>query len=450
MLGMLAVAWCGGCLATPRPRCDEIKATRGLDSGPWALLDELALDRPDDANVLAGIDDIRLVDLDGDGRSELLLNHRGARNRLYVSRAGYCGGYGPLEAVDLQGPLTSTGAWEEVDFLLADVDGEGGPELVWNVREPDRNLAYVGRLDPDQPDRASVRGGSRLDLGDPDWRKLAPTVLDVDHDGFDDVVWTSSDGSVCAAVAYGDASAQLLPRAPLQCFDVVDIAATMSDPPHELADHWSEYVQSHTLSGDVNADGQREIWFNFYRIVPNSLFAVQHAPEKDQLVPVAGSMRAEWLTWEAYEPLVGNVDGQHGDDAVWIAASWVSAAVYRTVSTAEGSFDALTERDMLMGGSEASVQLVHTNHDGRPDLLHLRPEGADWLVTLRPGSADGDFSLEEGDPLLEPTRLPIVAKQPRVHVSDVDGDGLDDLVFVEAREQTFRVQIALAAPGGTP
>ena len=455
LLGGLA-GCIAGCIAERAPRCEEIKAA---DGGRWALQDEAVLARPEGADVATGIDDLRLHDLDEDGRADLILNHRGARNRLFVARAGYCGTYEPFREVVLEGPLSEDDDWASADLLVADVDGAGAPELVWNVRTISESVVYVGRLDPADPGRASVRGGLPLELGPTDWRQLNPYVADLDHDGLDDVFWTRSDNDLCAGVAYGDPSAQLIVRGPLQCWPLEDFLGLLEDPPHDLAEYWDLPVRTRTLVGDRDADGQPEVWWNAYRTSPNALLLVAHDPTADALRPVAASVRREWPSWGDFAGLVGNVDAAHGDDAVWVRGTFEDARIYQTLTTEDGRLEADATRGSLAGGPRAVVFVGPLDHVPGDDLVHLRPDGVTWVVTVQAGAADrglvGTVDQEDEEdeedeeaPAPPAVRLPVEATLP--HLADADGDGLEDLVFLETRSASVRVRVALSTPGGAP
>jgi len=118
------------------------------------------------------------VDLDGDGHEDLVSVARGRLRVLFADGAGRF--VAPSDGSALTG-LLGVGA-----LTIADVDGDGGPELFLSMqRGPHALLAFDGVT---FHDRAAAAGLADLGpIDDADWR-------DVDADGDLDLVATSAEG----------------------------------------------------------------------------------------------------------------------------------------------------------------------------------------------------------------------------------------------------------------
>ncbi|MBX2796717.1 MAG: VCBS repeat-containing protein [Myxococcales bacterium] len=441
---LLVVIATTGCVAARQLPCEERKDQLAEEGVAW--LDPVALGRPSGTDV--GIDDLRLLDVDADGRADLLLNHRGFENQLFVSRGRACGDFGAFEPVTLDGPIADGQSWPEAQLLTAFLDRDERPELVWNLRDGSDNVVYVGRFDEDNLRRLAVRGGQSLSDESPSWDNTTPVVGDVDGDRRDDVVWTTVDRSVCMFVAFGTDTTSLVPEGGVQC---LGLDAFLPEMDLSNLDKSNKYILkrpgalARPYLADADYDGRDELWLNYMQNGPNMIVNAPFDVATRQFVVGTGSVRPGGY-WCRYDTLVGNTDGEYGDDLVWVQSTQDWAQLLTTLSDPEGALvRRLAHVWLRAAGDAASSRLAQLNADDIPDLVVT--DGAE--VHVRFGTADGRFG--DTDPPAKEPRVDRLWRHPSPtpedaapEVADVDGDGLDDLVWLRIDEEEFTVQVALS------
>lgn len=124
-------------------------------------------------------------DFDGDGRQDLLWNAFGSSmpNRAFVALA-QDGGFHYAEGVTL-GPARWSNAWT---VRVADVNGDRADDLVFNILTSMTNLLAVALSNRDGTFDADHRFSHRT----ANWLGYRTFVADVDGDGLNDIIWNGA------------------------------------------------------------------------------------------------------------------------------------------------------------------------------------------------------------------------------------------------------------------
>jgi hypothetical protein len=126
-----------------------------------------------------------IADVNGDGRDDLVFNHRsGSLNTAYVGLGNVDGTLTPTVAVTH--PESVAEGWGNYDLLIGDVDADNDDDLVWSHRGQN-NVTYVALSDGDgtftypAPFTHPAMG----------WGPYLARAADVDGDRRADLVWNS-------------------------------------------------------------------------------------------------------------------------------------------------------------------------------------------------------------------------------------------------------------------
>lgn len=187
-----------------------------------------------------GYPTVHVVDLNSDGRDDL----------LWPGLDGTSLGVYPALAVgETEGNIFSylpntrpgSGDWSVYDFLVGDIDGGLGEDVVMvgPRNAPDRVYRYVGNGSGGFSFKASQITPFQEDS------PLVYRLLDVNGDGTDDLLMNKMDTVNRSYIGLGTASAE---------FDFSPIPQT-----HPAVDNWSQFD---ILVGDVNGDGREDVIYN--------------------------------------------------------------------------------------------------------------------------------------------------------------------------------------------
>jgi hypothetical protein len=125
------------------------------------------------------------ADVNGDGRMDLVFNERRsspALNRVHVAFAQASGGF--TLAAPATHPDAPAEGWETYTVVAADVDGDGRDDLVWNHRNT-HNVVYAGM----STGAGAFAFRSRQQHVNSGWSNYTLVTGDMNGDGRTDLVW---------------------------------------------------------------------------------------------------------------------------------------------------------------------------------------------------------------------------------------------------------------------
>jgi hypothetical protein len=380
-------------------------AAAGLPGTPAHAAGATPPDFPSPYRVVPAFDPIpaaativlRVVDLDGDGRDELLaLNSHEKRLLLYR----------PDPGLGLVAERTWVSTGIPRDVAVADIDADGRLDLVVVEDEPGVVVLHRGRggFDFGEREEYGVAG-----------RPRSPLILDVDNDGAIDIL-IGNDERHQIALLYPGARESRYPRRSLPVSIVPRILTAL----HLDADTRLDLIVTDYRSGSRSVQANRG--FGFF--------------EQRQTLP--GPARAT-------APFVVDVNGDGRADLVDTDRPPTLGV---TLNGGAGLFEGSAEL-RLAPGIESPTPL-DWNRDGRTDWLGTT--GCDHRVVLQLATPTGDF-----DPPLFARTAPCARM---VVAADLDGDEFPEVIALSATRGHMAIhfgrelrepavsEIALAHPVG--
>ncbi len=191
--------------------------------------------------------DVATGDIDGDGRSDLVWNHLGATNQVRIGFGKPDGTFDDMSGVRVTMPTDPAGGWNGFTLVVADMNGDGKADLVWNRIFGGTNETWVAiskgdgtfTLEPVHVRSESQAVDTALDVS------AARVVAKSGAPTPRDLLWhstTATGTTVVASVFGGDGT--ITDRAPLS------LAAPSNG--------WSPWVNA-SMIGDVTGDGTDDI-----------------------------------------------------------------------------------------------------------------------------------------------------------------------------------------------
>jgi hypothetical protein len=372
-------------------------------------------------------------DFNGDGRDDLVWYH------TVSGTAQVAVGFGQADATfDIQPswahPATPVEGWGNgYQLVVADVDGDGLDDLVWNRRQNGEaiNAIYVAFSNGDGTFRAQARLEHPAQNWANGWRLH---VGDMDGDGLDDLVWTLVNDSghyVHIALSRGDGTFTFAPRQ------------------STLGAGWPPYV---ARLGDVNGNGRDDIVWNSTGIARNRIYVSRS--NGDGTVTLQDYDEFSEIGFSNYTGYAGDFNRDGRMDLLWInIAARPDIPIHRALGGADSRFLHLGWVG-VPHPHPADHTALHTligdfNGNGGDDLLwNVRGVGLNHLyLGLSNVDAEFDFTPLDQEHPASASGEDWTAFAGGVLVLDVNGDGMDDVVWNE-RAGTNRIYVARAKPVG--
>ena len=277
----------------------------GFSQGNGLFSYSEVVEHPDAGRFGWGTYDVMVADINGDDMDDLVWNHLGDSNEVYV---GLSNGDGTFDWKDRlhhpNGPGWNTA---EYKLLRADLDNDNADDLIWNSVATGLNRTYVGMSNGD---------GTFEWLGPYDrgtgWGKYDVFIGDVNADGRDDIVWNvlhlNTHNRTYWSVSNGD--------------------GTFSNEGHwtYTFSGWETY-NNHV--GDINGDGRDDMIFNRETWTANGV----HRSLSDGTGLTQQSFQSlPDVTVSGYVSHVADVNGDGRDDMIFnkldtINETWVGSRI---------------------------------------------------------------------------------------------------------------------------
>lgn len=376
---------------------------------------------------------------------------------LAVALAGCSGLGGDVEEISLDACDDAT---HPIDVVTADLTGDGRDELVVSCQP------ISGGWDPGAVEVYTVDGDgfARAHSTTFDTAPASVAVGDLDADGIPDlVVSVSGSHERTLAVLLGDGDAGFvqavdhvtpgeLGRATLH--DLTGngaLDAVMPDNNALLAnDGTAEQPGPFTGEGLVSMDAMYDL--SLADLDGDGRLDTAHVDQQRATIVVYPNEGTEHLEFplpdDARDVHEVEAGGDLDDDGsldlvVSTQTADLDSDVWLLLSDGADGWRASDPLDGLSGRRPAQVLATDLTGDGHLDLVKVpmaEPDEDDYELSILPGNGDGTFG--------EPDRIDVDGFPYRVKVSDLTGDGDDDLVFVRMDEDGNGIGVLRTDNGG--
>lgn len=291
---------------------------------------------------------VRTGDITGDGRIDLVWYSLDRPYRVYTAVATTSGGFTFPERTQLP-ELLST----DFQLVLADVDADGAKDLVWNRTNQNSNRTWIAASDRNGGFR--LTGMMPLDNSQgAGWAPYQLLVLDNNNDGRDDLIWNARTGSNRSylGVAKPNLTLDFRPAFDLPFPGTNWVGTTMR------IGHFSGPGYGHPLWYRSEASSAT-VWRAFSN---DGLYA--NAPP--QVMP------ASEIGPGPHRGLVGDVDGDGKDDLIWNHVNGHGTALMVSRGTSGPLFDTswpVQQHPDPAAWDGTATMVGDINGDGRADVL---------------------------------------------------------------------------------
>ncbi|HEY7236236.1 MAG TPA: FG-GAP-like repeat-containing protein, partial [Gemmatimonadaceae bacterium] len=349
------------------------------------------------------------ADVNGDGRMDLVFNERRtgpALNRVHVALANSDGTF-TLEA-PADNPNDPAEGWENYTLLVADIDGDGRDDLVWNTLGA-ANVVYSAMTNGD----GSFVWRDRQQHLNNGWTGFKATTGDLNGDGKTDILWSNAGSSSSALRTYFGLAQ------PDSSFSMIT----------NFVDQSGDY-SGYSPPVTANFDGAKgdDFVVNALSATYNNSHVALFSPTSPTTGTLAFPPAVVYTSdgWDTYTMRVGDIDGQHGADLVFVSTTF--GAIHRAINNGSGTFAIQPYQNDGLKTGPIEPFVADFNNDGRADLLMVHRTASLNELAVGFGLADGKFSFPAGTQTHPAT--PAVGWLPfQIFVGDVNGDGKADVVW---------------------
>jgi len=349
--------------------------------------------------------DTRLADINGDGRQDLVWNHRSvSANQLAVALGQADGTFAaPVAATH---PAAAAEGWGNYDFETGDFDGDGKADAAWNHRGS-LNKSYI-----------ALSTGSGWTFGavqqrpEGGWTAYRWLVMDTNGDGKDDLVYSNLGTTNRTYVSFSNGDGTL------------DVTQSFHQP---AVGGWTAYA---AFRGDVNNDGRADLIFN--TVGPdqgNFLYTGRYNADGRTytLSPAQGHYTA--CCWQSYQRLTGDFNGDGRTDMFWSNAAGGARALHGGLANGSGGWSYLSPwvAIPLESSGNFTALVGDIDGDGFSDIIWNQLSATTNKVQTGRGKSDGRPEISPAEQV-----HPALTNwsQATSFVGDVTGDNRDDLVWV--------------------
>ena len=377
-----------------------------------------------------------VADVNGDEKDDLILNHRGDENELMVALGQADGSF---RFTDAQTHPDNPGeGWGSYQARLVDVNNDEKEDIIWNSLQYDAstgsgfNRTYValskgdGSFEfitvQDRPETDNWSAGFDLLVGD------------MNGDEYDDLIWNlTTNGLNRTYISLSQGNGMFTHNLEFQ--------------DHEYTGDWSTYTP---FIGNVNHDIFDDLIWHGGGASHRFYTALSDAEATLDLVDNHSDYNGYGLINSV--PLIANVDSDRINDFIWtgLEANHCDAQVGngRGVDSDYAISSVISANVTETVCALKSTYVADVNGDGRDDVIWIGPAGMpanenikNVIVGLGTDSdlTPFDFTRVDQDhpQVLNWSSYDTV-------VGDVNGDGLDDIIWIRAEGNINRILIGIA------
>lgn len=358
---------------------------------------------------------VMMADVDGDGDDDIVWNHVSASVNETV--VGFASGDGTFS---MGSPYTHsvqpTDGWSQYVVKVGDFDNDGQDDLAWG-RANTTNTTYIGLSNgngayTEMP--VFTRGASGWG-GDYQFE-----VGNIDGMNGDDLIWNERTGLNRTYVSFSNGDGTY----------GVDNAEGTANMWHDHPETAWTGDEAFTV-GDFDGNGRDDlIWYTIGTNHHHVYFAESVSDIQGQIFNFRGRFNRNTNGWSDYDVVVGDIDGNAGVDLVWVASSRDTNPVHRDLTT--GGVPALVAGELqspvAQGEGPFQLRLLDVNGDGRKDLLmNAMTSFNRSFIGLGTSTGAFDFGrVSQDHPSIDDW------SQFNILTGDVNGDGREDVIYNNA------------------